>query len=105
MKHCQVCKTIVRVHPCQRCFTPVCEKHAGFAYRDEVRYDKESWVCFTSCRGLALVPFDPRFQVFDWTTVADASEQACINELKRLNRELSETLQEVRIVNRVLEAA
>jgi hypothetical protein len=60
--NCSVCQTIVQVHPCARCFTPVCSAHAGFAYRDEYQYDKESWVCFTSCRGLALVPYVPDFQ-------------------------------------------
>ena len=54
--NCSVCSTDRQVRCCDRCLTPVCAAHAGFAYRDEYRYDKESWVCFASCRGLALVP-------------------------------------------------
>lgn len=102
--NCAKCQTIISVHQCARCFTPVCAKHAGFAYRDEYQYDKESWVCHRSCRGLALVKFDPQFQVFDWTTVANAGAQACVNELAKLNQRLNETVQEIRIVNRVLAA-
>lgn len=102
--NCHVCKTSVQVSCCNRCLTPVCAAHAGFAYRDEYQYDKESWVCFTSCRGLALTPYDPRFHVFDWTTVADNEQVALVNELKNLKYVSAAHLEVLREAKKLLAA-
>lgn len=91
---CSICKSTKFVSHCDRCRTLVCTSHA----KDDrtLKYDSESWVCFTECRALALVKFDPRFHVFDWTTVADAAQQSLINELVNLRIVIQKTTEQLR---------
>lgn len=51
---------------------------------------------------VALVPYDPRFHVFDWSTVADAAERALMNTCARLQRQNEATIQSVREATRVV---
>lgn len=44
----------------------------------------------------ALVPFDPRFHKFDFTTVADAAQQKLMNTCRSLGRATESMVKEVR---------
>lgn len=53
---------------------------------------------------MALVPYNPRFK-YGWGYVADCSEQALINQCKKLGAGMAETTEIVREAIRLLEAA
>jgi hypothetical protein len=63
-------------------------------------------------RCVALVPYDPDFHIFSWSTVANAGDIALNNDLAALRRQAAvtfscvrEATEVVRELTRVLEAA
>lgn len=90
------------VHECDKCERPVCQNCAEVDYDcvgDPATFVNCSWICDSlkgGCREDALVPFDPRFHKFDWTTVADAAEFAFINTCRSLDRQTQVTIKSVR---------
>lgn len=50
----------------------------------------------------ALVRYDPKFLVFNWSTVADGAQQALMNTCAALHRETEKTLSCVREATRVV---
>lgn len=51
---------------------------------------------------LALVPYDPRFHVFDWQTVGDAAYQSLLNTIRACALQTEQTLASVREANEVI---
>jgi hypothetical protein len=51
---------------------------------------------------VALVPYDPNFHKFSWSTVADAWHQATMNDLAALRRQTAITLSCVREATEVV---
>lgn len=80
------------IHQCDRCDEDVCENCADMdADCDQDGFFITQWICAGGCKSTALVPYDSRFLRFDWGTVADAAEQALINECKKLGARMRET--------------
>ena len=95
------------VNECDRCELLVCSDCAEYDYDmvgDPGHYVCCQWVCAGGCKSTALVPYDPHFHTFDWSTVADAAEQAFINECRVLGKAIRDTTAAFQELERFLAA-